>query len=258
MLLAGLPPALRALLESGASWQPITIGCSGASVFRIGDRYLKIAPHGAADSLCEEEERLQWLYGRLPVPEVYYYGRDAEREYLLMSEVVGTMACEEVFKTDMERLVVLMAQGLHMVHAVEIADCPFDQRLSIRLEEARRRMLAGQVDEEDFDEERRGLGVRQLYAQLLQARPASEDLVFTHGDFCLPNILIDREEMRVNGFIDLGRCGIADRYQDIALACRSLAFNLGPEWIPQFLDAYGLSSVEQDKVHFYQLLDEFF
>ncbi|HEX2619173.1 MAG TPA: phosphotransferase, partial [Phototrophicaceae bacterium] len=91
-------------------------------------------------------------------------------------------------------------------------------------------------------------------------RPTDEDLVFTHGDYCTPNILINPETLTTTGLIDWGRAGIADRYQDLALAARSIDYNFGVDWIAPFFEAYGISSSEVDetKVIFYKLLDEFF
>jgi aminoglycoside phosphotransferase len=57
---------------------------------------------------------------------------------------------------------------------------------------------------------------------------------------------------------DWGRAGIADRYQDIALAIRSIGYNFGNAYVQAFLDAYGLTAVDEAKVHYYQLMDEFF
>jgi aminoglycoside phosphotransferase len=62
----------------------------------------------------------------------------------------------------------------------------------------------------------------------------------------------------VSGFVDWGRAGIADRYQDLALCARSIAANLGPEWVTAFFEHYGLTIIDQRKLSFYELLDEFF
>lgn len=47
--------------------------------------------------------------------------------------------------------------------------------------------------------------------------------VLSHGDFCLPNVLAQGDS--ICGFIDLGRAGVADKWQDIALCYRSLQHN---------------------------------
>ena len=91
--------------------------------------------------------------------------------------------------------------------------------------------------------------------------PEREDLVFAHGDFSLPNIILretQRGEVQVAGFIDCGRSGVADRHQDVALAIRSIVRNFGSEWVTPFLHAYGLPHPDPDTVAFFTLLDEFF
>jgi aminoglycoside phosphotransferase len=81
-------------------------------------------------------------------------------------------------------------------------------------------------------------------------------LIFTHGDYCLPNIII--HEGKLNGFIDWGRAGIADKYQDIALVVRSIIRNFGKKYTNMFLDEYGLVQFDRARIEYYQLLDEFF
>ena len=256
-------------------WEAITIGASGAQVFRItwpatpNTRpavYLKMAPQRAAplwlaDELRAEERRLRWLAGRLPAPRVLASTEDAMAAYLLLTEVPGVLSCDEVFAAEPVELARLLAEGLRHIHQTPIPDCPFDVRLDHKIAEAERRVRAGVVHTSDFDDDRRGRSPADLFAQLLATRPADEDLAFTHGDYCLPNVLIDQPDpalAHVSGFIDWGRAGIADRYQDIALATRSLAYNFGPGLEPLLWHAYGLDAPDHDKIAFYQLLDEFF
>ena len=61
-----------------------------------------------------------------------------------------------------------------------------------------------------------------LYEYLVKNQPMP-DPVFSHGDFCLPNIFVS--DQKVTGFVDWGRGGVADRWQDIALCVRSLRHN---------------------------------
>jgi aminoglycoside phosphotransferase len=257
-----LPAAMRDLL-AGATWHDETFGFSGVQVFRIARPsepvyYLKIATHPHRQELLAEQELLVWLQGRLPVPAVAAWHEDNERSYLLISEIPGIMSYNDAFKQNIPALIRLLAEGMRLIHRVDIQHCPFDQRLAARMEQARQRVEAGLVDEGDFDRQRQGMRAGEVFQMLIASQPSQEDLVFTHGDYCLPNVLIDPDRMHLNGFIDWGRAGIADRYQDIALATRSLTYNFGPGWEELLWQAYGLEQVDHAKIEFYKLLDEFF
>ena len=118
--------------------------------------------------------------------------------------------------------------------------------------------LAADVDLDDLDDERTGWTRDQLVARLLETRPADEDLAVCHGDLCLPNVLLDPETYEVTGLIDAGRLGVADRWADLALATRSMAYELNPPYdAGRFLARYGIEP-DPAKTAFYRLLDEFF
>ena len=91
---------------------------------------------------------------------------------------------------------------------------------------------------------------------LQNTRPCEDDLMFSHGDYCLPNILL--RDNQVNGFIDFGRAGISDRYNDLAIASRSIRYNLGEDYETLFFEYYGLDYVNQAKTEYYRLMDELF
>lgn len=262
--IGSIPPELQARIKGYAS-QPVTSGCSGAGVFYLQaagkpNFYLKTAPAGSVVSFRAEVERLNWLSNRLPMPQVIYYRQSEAGEYLLLSEIAGLMACDGAFKTRPVEVVKLLAGGLRKLHSLDLSQCPLNSRLNNRLETAWQRMQAGLVDETDFDEKRQGIPAPALFEELLRTRPTNEDLVFTHGDYCLPNVILEPGYNTISGFIDLGLSGVADRYQDLALGVRSLEYNLGREWVGLLFEEYGsgLKEVDWAKIEFYQLLDEFF
>jgi aminoglycoside 3'-phosphotransferase-2 len=129
-------------------------------------------------------------------------------------------------------------------------------RLDRLLSMAHEHLAAGLVDEDDFDSSRAGRTASDLWDELLDRRPSAEDLVVVHGDFCLPNVVAQNDA--ISGFLDLGRAGIGDRYLDLALATRSLVGNGHGDAVAAFYEAYGLADVDEEKIEFYRLLDEFF
>ncbi len=258
-----IPPAFFSLV-AGALWMPVAIGASGAAVWHgvlpAGDAiYLKIADREPMmREVRAEVERLRWLAGKLPVPRVLGYAEDHGKHALLLSTVPGSMTCDEQALQRPDAVVRALAAGLRLIHALPIATCPFDERDAVKLARAHAYIAAGWCDPDDLDADHQGLSWDELVQTIAATLPTTSDLVFTHGDYCLPNVLIDVTTFAVTGFIDWGRAGIADRAQDLALAARSIAFNLGAAWVAPFFMAYGLPEPDQARLAFYRLLDEFF
>ena len=88
-------------------------------------------------------------------------------------------------------------------------------------------------------------------------------MIFSHGDFCLPNIFL--KEWDFSGFLDLGRSGAGDKWTDIAILWRSLRDNFGGHYgeavagfhPDELFDALGMEKDER-KLKYYLLMDELF
>jgi aminoglycoside phosphotransferase len=253
-----LPQGLRRLIK-GSDFAENTLGCSSAVVLHVKDKnsYLKIAPYNEIEPLAYEAAVLEWLEGKLPVPKVHYYERWQDKEYLLISEIPGIDCSSEVHRAVPEAMVRSLAEGLQLMHSLDITGCPFDQTIQVKLEKARLNIERGLVDAENLEDEYLGQDPRELYGLVLATKPTVEDLVFTHGDYCFPNVIV--HDGKLSGFIDLGRAGVSDRYQDLALAVRSFRHNSYSEkWVEFFLEVYGVERLDQAKIDFFILLDEFF
>ncbi|TAV99827.1 aminoglycoside 3'-phosphotransferase [Rhizobium ruizarguesonis] len=246
---------------AGYRFERDALGRSAASVLRLEalglpTLYLKVEEAGPFGELADEAARLHWLKASgLPCPDIIAEDSDGVHNRLLISALAGSDLASASALTPLAR-VELLAVALLDLHRLPIASCPFDHRLEMRIAAAKARMQAGIVDETDFDESRLGKSAEALLAELESGRPGREDLVVTHGDACLPNFVVSEDGF--SGYIDCSRLGVADRYQDIALACRSIAYNFGEALVQPFLDRYGMSATDPARLDYYQLLDEFF
>ncbi len=243
-----------------ATAQAVGTGMSGDQVLRLSfaagpPAYLKIATGWRLEELRREHAVLRWLEGRLGAPRVVDY-TEADGSSLLLEEIPGPTAADLAPSADPERLMAALARALRRVHALPMEACPFPRRLPEVVAEARRRARDGLVDLAHLDREHGGWTPDRLLAALNATIPPEEDLAFTHGDFCLPNIILEGDE--VVGLVDWGRAGLADRYQDIALLLRSFEYNAGDRLEQVFRREYGLDQLDRRKLEFYQLLDEFF
>jgi kanamycin kinase/aminoglycoside 3'-phosphotransferase-2 len=267
-----VPDSLQRVMRGRAGeWTPVPDGCSGAQVWRSTRGTPLIAKIVADDGslaadqlvaeLAAEAERAEWLRGKgFPAPAVIELRREGPSAQLIMTALPGRTLAEPWPSAMRERLVSGVAAFTRDLHRLPVADCPFRRDLTVTVPEAIAAAESGLVDADDFDDERSGLAVREVLQELLCTRPATEDLVVCHGDLCLPNVLADSDSGEITGVVDLGRLGVADRHQDLALATRSLGptnNQYGPSAARWFLDAYG-GDVDPARLEFYRLLDEFF
>ncbi len=215
-------------------------------------RYLKVAKIGWEPSLNRERDRMVWAEGRLSVPRVIDHGTADGVDWLMTLELPGTDATGGQLIQDPASLVPLLAEGLRIFHETPAQDCPFSFRVLDALLHVRSRVEGGKIDPlRDFHPEHAHLTPSQALAELEATQPSTEDVVLCHGDYCLPNVMID--EGRVTGYVDLGELGLADRWWDLAIATWSVTWNLGPGWEETFLEAYGVDR-DQDRIRYFLLL----
>ena len=258
------PEKIERLLK-GEQYTLDQVGMSRAEVIMLSDKVLKVQE---ADEEAESEYlMMEWLRGRLPVPEVLCREKQDEKSWLLMSRAEGKMSCSEEYLSDPERLVNVLAKGLKMLWSVDISGCPCRFDLDKKLEMAAYNVEHGLVDVDNVEPTTFGEGGFRDPAHLLrwlkENRPG-EEYVLVHGDYCLPNIFAKGDE--VSAFIDLGKTGIADKWQDIALCYRSLIHNFDGSYGGPVREGFDASilfeklGIEPDweKIRYYLLMDELF
>ena len=245
-----LPVDLRKLID-GYTFTKDEVGMSGADIYRLdkGDvtLYLKVT---------DDCEIMQWLSDKLPVPEVIYF----DGEYLLMTAVDGEMAWDS--STDLLREPIIdtiqaLADGIKMLWTVDITDCPFSNRLDKKLAEALYNVEHDEVNPDAFDDSNIGRTPEEIYEELIRNRPSTDELTFTHGDYCPENIFVRGDKM--SGLIDFDRTGIADKWQDIGLCVRSIRYHTDDEdyYIARFFEYLGIEP-DWKKIEYYILLDELY
>lgn len=256
-------PSSMAPLAQGRVWRRNLVGQAGADVYRLPglgpdqDLYLKHGIGRAADDLTSEMARLRWIGEHLPVPEVRCFVSSPPEAWLLSTALQGQTAFELLQEEpdSAASLVPAIARFLRRIHAIPVEGCPFNADHRLRLALARQHLEAGLVDTDDFDDDHAGWSAEQVWAEMTALLPIVPDSVVTHGDFSLDNLLCDGGE--VVGCLDLGRAGIADRYQDLAILWNNLR-EFGEEPAKLLFEAYGIDRPDWAKLRFHLDLDEFF
>lgn len=216
--------------------------------------FVKVSKAGQWVSRQDECERLRWSKPYLPVPEVLDCGSDSETEWLVSVELPGIDATRHPLRSDPAQLVRALAIGLARFHeSAPVGECPFDFQLDTALARVRRRVEEGRIDAaEDFNDDHAHLTLEEALTFLEQKRPTDEDLVVCHGDYCPPNVLLDRDGL-ITGYLDVGELGVADRWWDVAVGAWAATWNYGPGHEDLFYAAYGIQR-DDERIAFYRLL----
>lgn len=262
MSLPPLPAALASVIGDPIA-EPVLDGEAGATIVRLTSsdgtiRFLKYGTGSVADDIADEAARLRWLGGRLPCPDVLYFAILGDAAWLLTSGVPGRTG--DAWLADdpanLNRVIDGYAAFLQRLHALPVDDCPYDAGAGVRLAAARRNLDAGLVDIDDFDEDHAGWSAEQVWDELMRLRPTVGARVVTHGDYSLGNLLLD-DNGQPTGLIDVGRLGVADPYQDIAIFWQNLS-KFGAAAQQRFLTAVGIDALDGPRLAFHRCLDEMF
>ena len=215
-------------------------------------RNTRLAPQES--DLRTEKIVVSWLQGKLNVPNVICFHEECEIQYLVMTQIAGVSGIHQSAKNDIPTLIREFAFGLREIHSVRMDSCPLDWRMECYFSWAEGLIEVGALDNQIPTGKTRTFPRNELYS-IKAGLPAKEDLVFTHSDYCLPNILIHNG--RLSGIADWGYAGVGDRYGDFVEAYYTIRRNLGAEWVPLFFEEYGLRELDWDKLRAYQKVHDF-
>lgn len=169
--------------------------------------YIKMSEKGN----LEKEAKMTKIFEEKGIgPELVSYILD-DKDYMITRSVKGEDCLH--YLDNPERLCLVLAKTLKHLHNLDINEIPTSQCM-----EAYDGMEKGNLLKKD---------------------------TFIHGDFCLPNVMLDDWEF--SGFIDLGLSGVGDKHIDIYWVLWSLNYNLKTDkYTDYFLDLYGRENIDMN------------
>ncbi|GIP36911.1 aminoglycoside phosphotransferase APH(3') [Paenibacillus sp. J31TS4] len=195
------------------------------------DAYLKIQQAG----MLERESRMtEFLHGHRLAPRVLGYASDGQSDYLLTEAVQGEDGTFAEHLAEPVRLARTFGESLRRLHSLSPAGCPFPNRTE--------ELLAAAY-------------AKTGLASFRDGEPCSSHEVVLHGDYCLPNIIMQNGAFQA--FIDLGSGGVGDRHYDLYLGIWTLSYNLKTDrYRDEFLDAYGRLDVDLERLTLFEQVVE--
>ena len=242
---ADFPAPFAALLQNAPVFDS---SCSeGARVFYIerdGGYFLKRSAVGTL-----EKEALQTRYFHekgLSAP-VLDYREENGFDWLLTARVPGEDCTHADYLADPARLCDLIATRLRALHELPHADCPVQDHTANYIATVEKNRQSGVFDPSFLPPALGDISADEAFAYFETHKSLLETNTLLHGDYCLPNILLDG--WNFSGFIDLGNGGVGDRHVDLFWGAWTLAFNLGTDvYRERFFDAYGREKVDLDLI----------
>lgn len=236
------PSALEPLLRNAIVYDS---SCSAeAKVYfidRDGGYYLKCAPKGA---LQKEAALTRYFCGKGLAVEVLHY-ESKESDWLLTRSAAGEDCLASSYREDPKRLCDTTAQVLRMLHQCDFTGCPVPNLTADYLAAARHGFTAKKYDSALFPDNWGYSTPEEAWHELERNSCYLKSDTLLHGDYCLPNIIL--QDWRFSALIDLGCGGVGDRHIDLFWGIWSLGFNLKTHrYRDRFLDAYGRENVNED------------
>ena len=205
--------------------------------------YLKTC---GAGTLKKEAEMTAYFHKKgLGVQVLEYLSGD--RDWLLCERAVGEDCTHSEYLSDPIRLCDTIATELRRLHETDFGDCPIQDRMKDYFALAKENFKSGNYDKSSFPDSFGYRSAEEAWAVLKEGEGAIDGRVLLHGDYCLPNIMLDN--WRFSRFIDLGNGGVGDRHVDLFWGAWTLWFNLKTDkYRNRFFDAYGRDKVDEEKI----------
>lgn len=233
--LSAFPAVFQPLLGNAAVYDS---SCSqAAQVYFLdtdGGYYLKKAAKG---TLSREAAMTRYFHEKGLGAQVLAY-ESLEEDWLLTRRIPGEDCLDRMYLDDPKRLCDLTAVLLRQLHETECSGCPVPDRTAEYLAHARHNYETGRFDKSLFPDNWGYASAEEAWRVLEEGGKELRSDALLHGDYCLPNIML--QDWKLSGFIDLDSAGVGDRHVDLFWGMWSLQFNLKTDaYKERFLDAYG-------------------
>ncbi|SEO02118.1 aminoglycoside 3'-phosphotransferase [Paenibacillus sp. OV219] len=194
--------------------------------------FLKINRRGVLE---REAAMTSFIHDHQLAPKVIAYHSDEQHDYLLTEAINGDDGTEPLHLNDPHRLATVFGHYLRKLHSLPTDGCPYSNKT------------------EDFLSIARSKDKDLSVLDPIKYIPSNDTL--THGDYCLPNIIM--KDFELQSFIDLGDGGIGDRHHDLYWGLWTLHYNLKTDQYDDlFLDAYGRDQIHENGIAYFAKLME--
>ena len=180
----------------------------------------------------------------------------SDSDWMLTERVAGEDCIFHKYMESPERLCDLLAELLYKLHNTDYSDCPVKNRVETYFNTVDENYKKGVFDNSYLMPNVSGLDKDAAYTYIQQRKHLLRSDTLIHGDYCLPNIILDN--FKFSGFVDLGGAGVGDKHIDLYWATWTFKYNFKTDkYRHRFLDAYGREAVDEDIIDLVSVIETF-
>ena len=247
-----IPPVFHPLISNADIYDS---SCSATARVYFIDKddgyYLKTSPKG---TLSKEATMTNYFAQKgLSANVLEYLSED--KDWMLTTRIHGEDCTHAMYLEDPKRLCDTLSERLYLLHSLDCSDCPVKHTASY-LATAKVNYKKGLYDPSYSPEISGSLSADDAYNYVLQRQDLLFDNVLLHGDYCLPNVMLD--DWKFSAFIDVGNGGVGDRHVDVYWGIWTLSYNLKTQkYTDRFIYGYGKSLIDMDKLKLISVIEAF-
>lgn len=177
-------------------------------------------------------------------------------DYMLTEKISGNDCIYYKYLQNPKKLCDTIAEQLVFLHSINPKDCPIKNHTENYLKTAFSNYKSENYDKSQFLDSFGYKNEEEALKVIEQNKHLLSNDTLLHGDYCLPNIILDN--WNFSGFIDLDSGGIGDKHVDIFWGIWTLYYNLKTEkYAKRFIDVYGKEKINFDTLRLIASIEVF-
>lgn len=202
--------------------------------------YLKVSNHLSAESI-----RLEYLNGKINIPEKVFYEKYNGMSYILTKEVKGIPLSDEYFINNPMLGIDILVDVFNHLYNIDYSDCILDETIDNKIKYIETKNIKLN------DNLIKRFHTKESLIKYIKGNKPKQIIGLTHGKLTLNNIItIDN---KFSGLIDVGFSGLCDIYYDLVMCEMSIEKYYGINYVDVFYDKIGIEK-DEFKSDYYRLL----
>lgn len=212
--------------------------------------HIKLRPGSESSSLEDEARRTKWARKHLPSPKKAYTFRMPGVAMLITKTLEGSPSYKYIDILDPPTIIAGLSVALRTMRNVNTDNFPFSPPIWTTEQAVKSNVKKLAESKTKHKELHPDFASRTLIelSDIVNASTNDKEKVLSHGDLCMPNVLLD-DGGKMTGIVDLGGLHIGNKHLDLAVMSWTVEASMGEKWSDYLLDQHGTTAEDQNIIY---------